>query len=597
MENNQLSIFDFMETTTSTPRVDTTVVMQTTGNVSEEETNGLTDFGKKIGFARKDLWHERYLGYSDIAKMSEKEKREYVTKNNVFPTPKWKELAESEGYEKLVLFAKKKIRDSLPTVPAYRIYDTDTADKYFIELVGGIRDALSEVEEYEDFRKLNSWLVNNGFVEGLRITDKGQMLNISKVHNAIQEAQLCNKAWMAYKMKTAKFLEAKKSSSKPRKKQLPMEEIKELREEGFSYINRDVTPNDILALGFRGGEFGNWTNQAERQRHLNLTYDAINNVATALGITPQQFLYPGAIRPEEVDCEALAVGFGSRGHSNALAHYEPLCHVINLTRMKGAGSLGHELGHAFDHMMRNALMRPKGTEWFAFENCQWKCLFTNENGRLALERLWNAIHSVTLTNEEAIKLHKEKKARYIQEIVDMFNHEIKKTVCSSPEDYQQFDETLNEYIYEISDADDFYRSSYDLETVKLSEKPLFNTVNLFPYRRRLKEQRVLISNEVRIMRGIAENSNTEIAQTKFVRDAKIIDVNYSKSGHGYWNSDVELFARAWACYLKDKLLEKGIVDDYLCGHADHEPIVHGRTGEKVYTSPQGKRKKAHQRSV
>ena len=483
MDDNQLTIFDFMDNASSTPRVETAAEMQTAENVSNNETKNLTDFGEKIGFARKDLWHEDHLGYSDLAKMSDKEKRQYVNKNNVFPSPKWKDLAKNAGYDKIVLFAKKRIRDSLPTVPAYSVFGVDEANKYFIELVGGIRDALSEVEEYEDFEKLNSWLEDNGFVEKMRVTLKGSVLNIRKVYRAIQEVQPRYKEYISYKMYNSKFLKAKGTSStslKPKKKKLKVEELKSLKEKGFNYIQRDVTPDDILSLGFRGGEFGNWTSQAERQQHLNMTYNAINNVATALEVTPQQFLYPGAIRPEEVDCEALAVGFGSRGHSNALAHYEPLFHVINLTRMKGAGSLGHELGHAFDYMIRNAVIKPRSNERFAFESCQWKGIFTNENVRLALLEVWNAIHTTAVTSDGA-----------------------------------------------------------------------------------------------------------RIGVTKFVRDAKTIDANYSKCGHGYWKSDTELFARAWACYLKDKLLEKGIVDDYLCGHADNAPIIK-ENGEKVYISPQGK---------
>lgn len=47
----------------------------------------------------------------------------------------------------------------------------------------------------------------------------------------------------------------------------------------------------------------------------------------------------------------LAIAFGSRGVANASAHYEPGRKVINLTKLKGAGSLAHELGHAIDHYL------------------------------------------------------------------------------------------------------------------------------------------------------------------------------------------------------------------------------------------------------
>ena len=44
----------------------------------------------------------------------------------------------------------------------------------------------------------------------------------------------------------------------------------------------------------------------------------------------------------------MATAFGSRGVAGAKAHFEPTRNVFNLTRMKGAGSLAHEMGHAFE---------------------------------------------------------------------------------------------------------------------------------------------------------------------------------------------------------------------------------------------------------
>ena len=46
--------------------------------------------------------------------------------------------------------------------------------------------------------------------------------------------------------------------------------------------------------------------------------------------------------------ENVPLFFSARGHGSALAHFEPLYNVINLTKMKGGGSLGHEWIHALD---------------------------------------------------------------------------------------------------------------------------------------------------------------------------------------------------------------------------------------------------------
>lgn len=104
----------------------------------------------------------------------------------------------------------------------------------------------------------------------------------------------------------------------------------------------DVTEDEFQnTFGTRGVEFGNWVPQRERQLYLNKTYDAIMDLAEILGISPKAFTHGGR----------LALAFGARGKSRALAHYEPMKEVINLTRMSGAGSLAHEWWHSFDNYM------------------------------------------------------------------------------------------------------------------------------------------------------------------------------------------------------------------------------------------------------
>lgn len=53
--------------------------------------------------------------------------------------------------------------------------------------------------------------------------------------------------------------------------------------------------------------------------------------------------------------------------------------------------------------------------------------------------------------------------------------------------------------------------------------------------------------------------------TDYYRGSVLFDGAFSKTGHGYWSSACEMFARAFACYVKDTLGEKS---DYLYAHAD-----------------------------
>ena len=107
----------------------------------------------------------------------------------------------------------------------------------------------------------------------------------------------------------------------------------------------DVTPEHFQeTFGFRGVEFGTWVENATRQENLNNAYDALTDMAEALNLPPRALSLNGSL--------GLAFGARGRGGKNApLAHYEPVKVVINLTKNKGSGSLGHEWFHSLDNYL------------------------------------------------------------------------------------------------------------------------------------------------------------------------------------------------------------------------------------------------------
>lgn len=109
---------------------------------------------------------------------------------------------------------------------------------------------------------------------------------------------------------------------------------------------RNITSDEFLdKFGFKGVEFGNWVSKKnERQTAVNLSYDALEDLANALNV------------PADVISlnSKLGIAFGSRGTGglNApAAHFEPNKVVINLTRRHGPGSLAHEWFHALDNYL------------------------------------------------------------------------------------------------------------------------------------------------------------------------------------------------------------------------------------------------------
>jgi hypothetical protein len=114
---------------------------------------------------------------------------------------------------------------------------------------------------------------------------------------------------------------------------------------------KDVTPERFSEqFGFRGVQFGNWTNGRDRQAALNEAYDAFMDLAKVLGISPKALSLNGE----------LGLAFGARGSGDALAHYERNEVVINLTKTKGAGSLAHEWWHAMDNYFSRKDEMPMG---------------------------------------------------------------------------------------------------------------------------------------------------------------------------------------------------------------------------------------------
>lgn len=109
-------------------------------------------------------------------------------------------------------------------------------------------------------------------------------------------------------------------------------------------------PEDYLQrFGLRGVEFGNWMENASSKVHVDRCAEAFQDLADIIGVPSKDVSLNGR----------LALAFGARGTGSAAAHYEPGKRVINLTKLGGAGSLGHEWGHFLDDIL--AATHPTGS--------------------------------------------------------------------------------------------------------------------------------------------------------------------------------------------------------------------------------------------
>lgn len=492
----------------------------------------INDFGGKIGGAKKDLWAERGLNVEDLLSMNEREIQTLVTKKNVWKKPNYQELKEQGRTVRMVYFIKQ-VYDGLPTKcnilsgytaekkqQQYETYvsfiheikenllamktEEDVLNFYtehvlgkYVSLSGGryltVNDGyhgiienrfVHAVQEY-GWYGIDSKIVENKFLyteeqklladykiyqyDGDKVkfeTDySGKHLTVKVANGKLfyyPSGELADeKNWIqktyfvvnderiivenniknyeeakSLALKDAKLKNTLKNeqTKKKRKGKLKPVQLEHVTRNGDNYRhNRNVTGNDYdQVFGISKGEFGNWLNNKDRQYSMNYGYDAFLDLSRALHIHPKDISLDGMLK----------IAFGSRGNGFAVAHYEPLRKVINLTKMKGAGSLAHEWGHAFDDYI-------------------------------------------------GMKLG--------------------------------FDDYATNHFYELK-----------------SKLPSFyNLIDTMKYK--------------------------DYKQTKFYSDANAIDGSYSRCDKGYWGSTVEMFARAFACYVHDKL---NFQSDYLTGHAN-----------------------------
>lgn len=343
----------------------------------------IEDFGEHIGGARKDRWdRERGIRGENVEEWTPEERAELLTKDRVWPRPDYKALL-AEGADLGVLARIRKIRSEVDPFPAkvvrvvrrlgqqgrraLRPSSAAARQDEYLEAVGALADALSTVRTREEFAEACEQYVATRVVtkdgsdgrppkERQRsVTDAGatvadhmasqkksrwllpfELFNATTLSRDAAAAE--REGWPLAAKQVARRRGAREEEEPVRQ---PLSHI--VRKGGPKLREDDVRPEDFAeTFGFRGGEFGNWVSQAERQACLNHGFDALADLAHVLDVPPRALSLGGT----------LAIAFGARGRGGrASAHYEPGRRVINLTKPSGAGALAHEFGHAMDHWL------------------------------------------------------------------------------------------------------------------------------------------------------------------------------------------------------------------------------------------------------
>ena len=218
--------------------------------------------------------------------------------------------------------------------------------------------------------------LDSGYIKEIRDAHGKYVLILDEMYMGIYDTEEKAKAYV---------LSTRKADPNETEKAQPVR-----RKKSFCYAKLESlvhhTGDDYLSdFGFRGGEFGNWVSNSERQINLDRGYTALRNLADALGIEPSDISLGGK----------LGIAFGARGKGGkAVAHYDPVYKCINLSKFSGAGSLAHEFAHSLDFVlgeqiggMNRSFMQMWDDRWHgrlksvcpeAYDVC--RAMFYRENG-------------------------------------------------------------------------------------------------------------------------------------------------------------------------------------------------------------------------
>ena len=344
-------------------------------------------------------------------------------------------------------------------------------------------------------------------------------------------------------------------------------QLKDVHRNGADYRKgKNAVGDDFLRdFGIKGGEFGNWLSETDRTTSLNYGYDAFCDLADALGIELTDISLNGT----------LSIGFGSRGKglSGAAAHYEPARKVINLTKMNGAGSLAHEFWHAVEdyasgdthqHDMASDFSkmpektRQAGRALLNAINYKDKVVEIdelNENRAKALER--NLRHLERHLNSEFKIFGESMTAEDRAKEAKMYRY--KRTPTDA--ELKRFAELRAQAVKGVSGV---YNKFFAGEQTIVDElNSLLKDVKGRGMDKDSRRTLALYIEQASSYSEQAVETQTKRVKTQFHEDALAISKTYAKDG-GYWDSNCEMLARAFASYIHTKTDGK---NDYLSGHA------------------------------
>lgn len=614
---------------------------------TEKTTKKQADFGEKIGGARKDEWAARGLTSADMEGMNAREIQKYAKKERVWKRPNWEQAVADGGDRGLLYAQNeiyKSLNATPSSAFSYRNKseaDILAAAKLYADEITEIRKMAENAKTAEDFKDMGTkWITEKGYAElkngRLTWTDKYYRSpalygsnylvavdNMVRRFDVLGERALMEGFGVPSDSKLPRGYEIRKTSdsfygsraetgdyyivkghyrvatgfksvaealaygkehfgtsataAKTGKQRYVPQQLSEVHREGLDYRQgRDVSGDEFIHdFGIKGGEFGNWLSELDRKTSLNYGYDAFCDLADALGMEKSDISLNGT----------LSIGFGSRGLglSGAVAHYEPLRKVINLTKMNGAGSLAHEWWHAFEDYISGDTHQSEMSSNFSK---------LPANTRTAATELINTMLYRDGTVEENALASQKQADRYQQRLKYYLDNSF--AVLNG----KVSNETMQNYVKQkyykrVATEADFKRFAELTEQARKGDVQA--VAKFYDNKRSVVDDLSDLKKEI-TGKGLAKEDRLALAhavqdagltpdvkvkeKTEYYKDALKISATHSKDG-GYWESNCEMLARAFASYITDKTAKS---NDYLSGHSEGAVLADGTV---AYIMPRG----------
>lgn len=284
-------------------------------------------------------------------------------------------------------------------------------------------------------------------------------------------------------------------------------------------------------FGFRDIQSGNWVlkDKTSAKFHVENAAAAMMDLSDIVGIDPKSLAFGGR----------LALALGARGTKGALAHYEPVQRVINITKMKGGGSLGHEWFHAIDNILGEVL----GVDGA-----------TGAGKYLSIDPMMVAEKSINLSVAFA-KLQEAMKTGDVRapEVFRITDKDVELALLNIKANSTR----LAKLIFDAKDA----KEAVEIVDAKLGSPHR-------PKRRKNHNQwrkvAVAFFNQDKVGEPIVLSTGEPISE--FYANSKKLDAERSKP---YWSTTHEMAARAFQAFLEDSLKDQDRRNDYLSYGADN----------------------------